>query len=173
MYSKCFGKTPEHGIMEEGKSPSFCTQQVRSHVNRPNSFDVHYKRSCTFIIEKSYGSLIVQINCRGHGSNDKLYVTHTEHSGQWGQHVAGSTGFKACVTPFFSAHADKSNELACFRKPNASTPLALTPFDCCGLSLQPFEHPVCARNEDGTGTVYDLMNIIPWLKYVSFLLRSS
>ncbi|KAF8523093.1 cyclophilin-like domain-containing protein [Hysterangium stoloniferum] len=80
----------------------------------------------------------------GHGSNDKLYITHTEHSGQWGQHTAGSSGFRA--------------------KQQAPTPLALTPFDCCSLSFQPFEHPVCARNEDGTGTVFDLVNIVPWLK---------
>ena len=25
---------------------------------------------------------------------------------------------------------------------------------------------MCSRNEDGTGTVFDLTNIIPWLKYV-------
>ncbi|KIJ26133.1 hypothetical protein M422DRAFT_216413 [Sphaerobolus stellatus SS14] len=79
----------------------------------------------------------------GHGSNDKLYITHTEHSGRWGQHTAGSSGYIA--------------------KQEAPR-LALTPFDCCSLSLQPFEHPVCARNEDGTGTVFDLVNIIPWLK---------
>lgn len=54
------------------------------------------------------------------------------------------------------------------RKSKAPTPLALTPFDCCSLSLQPFEHPVCSRNEDGTGTVFDLVNIIPWLKYTLF-----
>lgn len=42
---------------------------------------------------------------------------------------------------------------------------AQTPFDCCSLSFQPFEHPVVARNADGTGNVFDLTNIIPWLKY--------
>ncbi|KAF8585515.1 cyclophilin-like protein [Ramaria rubella] len=80
----------------------------------------------------------------GHGSNDKLYITHTEHSGQWGQHTAGSSGYKA--------------------KQQAPHLGALTPFDCCALSFQPFNHPVCARNEDGSGTVFDLVNIIPWLK---------
>ncbi|KAG8899520.1 Peptidyl-prolyl cis-trans isomerase cyp8, partial [Tulasnella sp. 403] len=49
------------------------------------------------------------------------------------------------------------------RKPE-NTPAQLTPFDCCALSLQPFQHPVCASNDDGTGTVYDLLNIVPWLK---------
>ncbi|KAJ3155918.1 RING-type E3 ubiquitin-protein ligase ppil2 [Geranomyces variabilis] len=34
------------------------------------------------------------------------------------------------------------------------------PFYCCSLSLQPFEHPVCTRD----GMIFDLMNIIPWLK---------
>lgn len=48
-------------------------------------------------------------------------------------------------------------------------PRAQTPFDCCALSFQPFEYPVCARNGDGTGFVFDLVNIIPWLKQVVFL----
>lgn len=47
---------------------------------------------------------------------------------------------------------------------------ARTPFDCCALSFQPFETPVCARNADGTGLVFELTNIIPWLKYVPFLI---
>ncbi|KND04280.1 uncharacterized protein SPPG_00017 [Spizellomyces punctatus DAOM BR117] len=34
------------------------------------------------------------------------------------------------------------------------------PFYCCSLSLQPFEHPVCTKD----GMVFDLMNIIPFLK---------
>jgi hypothetical protein len=49
-------------------------------------------------------------------------------------------------------------------KPEGLNPAAVTPFDCCSLSFQPFSHPVCARNTDGTGTVFDLTNIIPWLK---------
>ncbi|THH04159.1 hypothetical protein EW145_g5730 [Phellinidium pouzarii] len=79
----------------------------------------------------------------GHGSNDKLYITHAEHSGALGQHSSAS-GYKT--------------------KQQAPHPGALTPFDCCALSFQPFEHPVCARNSDGTGYVFDLVNIIPWLK---------
>ncbi|KAG9043744.1 Peptidyl-prolyl cis-trans isomerase cyp8 [Tulasnella sp. UAMH 9824] len=78
----------------------------------------------------------------GHGANDKLYITHAEHSGALGQHSA-SSGYKG-----------KAEEIPTYR----------TPFDCCSLSLQPFQHPVCAINEDGTGTVYDLLNIVPWLK---------
>ncbi|KAI0257441.1 cyclophilin-like protein [Lactifluus subvellereus] len=80
----------------------------------------------------------------GHGNSNKLYVTHAEHSGLFGQHTASSSGFKA--------------------KPEGPNPAAVTPFDCCSLSFQPFSHPVCARNADGTGTVFDLTNIIPWLK---------
>ncbi|KIK70870.1 hypothetical protein GYMLUDRAFT_79070 [Collybiopsis luxurians FD-317 M1] len=77
----------------------------------------------------------------GHGS-DRLYITHTEHS-VLGSHSA-SSGFKA--------------------KPETPHPGARTPFDCCALSFQPFDNPVCARNADGTGNVFDLINIIPWLK---------
>ncbi|KAF8167788.1 cyclophilin-like domain-containing protein [Crassisporium funariophilum] len=79
----------------------------------------------------------------GHGNSDKLYITHAEHAGFHGSH-SSSTGFKY--------------------KPEAPHPGARTPFDCCALSFQPFTHPVCARNSDGTGTVFDLVNIVPWLK---------
>ncbi|KAL2916270.1 cyclophilin peptidyl-prolyl cis-trans isomerase Cyp8 [Polyrhizophydium stewartii] len=34
------------------------------------------------------------------------------------------------------------------------------PFFCCALSLQPFEHPMCTPD----GMVFDLLNIVPWLK---------
>lgn len=34
------------------------------------------------------------------------------------------------------------------------------PFNYCALSLQPFEHPVCTSQ----GTIFDLTNILPWLK---------
>ncbi|THV07668.1 cyclophilin-like protein [Dendrothele bispora CBS 962.96] len=77
----------------------------------------------------------------GHG-NDKLYITHSEHS-QFGDHSA-SKGYR--------------------QKQEAPHPGSRTPYDCCALSYQPFSHPVCARNADGTGTVFDLVNIIPWLK---------
>ncbi|KDR85314.1 hypothetical protein GALMADRAFT_234107 [Galerina marginata CBS 339.88] len=79
----------------------------------------------------------------GHGNSDKLYITHAEHAGLHGSH-SSSVGFKA--------------------KAEAPHPGARTPFDCCALSFQPFAHPVCARNSDGTGNVFDLVNIIPWLK---------
>jgi hypothetical protein len=56
-----------------------------------------------------------------------------------------------------------------FSKAEAPHPGSRTPFDCCALSFQPFSHPVCARNADGTGFVFDLVNIIPWLKSVFIL----
>lgn len=79
----------------------------------------------------------------GHGNSDKLYITHAEHAGLFGSHSA-SSGFKF--------------------KAQAPHPGTRTPFDCCALSFQPFSHPVCARNNDGSGHVFDLVNIIPWLK---------
>ncbi|GAA6036688.1 hypothetical protein JCM8097_003428 [Rhodosporidiobolus ruineniae] len=73
----------------------------------------------------------------GHGSNDKLYVTHAEHSGALGQHTAGSIG------------AQKKN-----------TVLSKLPFDCCALTLKPFDTPVCTTD----GTIYELLAIIPFLR---------
>ncbi|TEB39030.1 peptidylprolyl isomerase-like protein 2 [Coprinellus micaceus] len=79
----------------------------------------------------------------GHGNSNKLYITHAEHAGLHGSHSA-STGYRA--------------------KQEVPGPGVAVPFDCCNLSFQPFNHPVCAKNADGTGNVYDLVNIIPWLK---------
>jgi peptidyl-prolyl cis-trans isomerase-like protein 2 len=69
---------------------------------------------------------------------DKLYITHAEWSGEVGQHSAsaGSAGKRS---------SDGFKRL---------------PFDCCSLSLQPFEHPVCTPE----GIVFDLVNIVPYLK---------
>ncbi|KAG8883682.1 Peptidyl-prolyl cis-trans isomerase cyp8 [Tulasnella sp. 332] len=72
-----------------------------------------------------------------------MYITHAEHSGLLGQH-SSSSGFRG--------------------KAENNTADARQPYDCCAISLQPFAHPVCAPHEDGTGTVYDLLNIVPWLK---------
>ncbi|KAF7310815.1 Cyclophilin-type peptidyl-prolyl cis-trans isomerase [Mycena chlorophos] len=77
----------------------------------------------------------------GHGNSNKLYITHAEHS-LLGSH-SSSRGYQQKV----DAH-----------------PAQITPFDCCAISFQPFQTPVCAKNDDGTGTVFDLVNIIPWLK---------
>ena len=37
----------------------------------------------------------IEANKMGHGNSNKLYVTHAEHSGMFGQHTASSAGFKA------------------------------------------------------------------------------
>ncbi|KAG8936518.1 Peptidyl-prolyl cis-trans isomerase cyp8 [Tulasnella sp. 418] len=93
-------------------------------------------------IKETSKRLTTFLHTMGHGANDKLYITHAEHSGALGQHSA-SSGYRA-----------KPEDIPAFR----------TPFDCCALSLQPFTHPVCAPNDDGTGVVFDLLNIVPWLK---------
>ncbi|KAI9485379.1 MAG: peptidyl-prolyl cis-trans isomerase-like 2 [Benjaminiella poitrasii] len=69
---------------------------------------------------------------------DKLYITHSEWSGEVGQHSASSgiTG--------------KRN----------SEGFKRLPFYCCSLSLQPFEHPVCTSE----GVIFDLVHIIPYIK---------
>ncbi|KAF3903462.1 Phosphatase [Dactylellina cionopaga] len=43
---------------------------------------------------------------------------------------------------------------------NADASFRRLPFNYCALSLQPYEHPVCTLE----GTVFDLTNILPWLK---------
>nr|POF18594.1 peptidyl-prolyl cis-trans isomerase-like 2 [Quercus suber] len=50
------------------------------------------------------------------------------------------------------ANARKSNV------PNAN--FKRLPFNFCAVSLQPFEHPVCTAG----GTIFDLTNILPWIK---------
>ena len=105
-------------------------------------------------------------------NTDKLYVTHSEHTGVYGgHHTASSSGYIQYVlsTLGWRLRSDRSFH----SKPDAGPPQARQPFDCCALSFQPFEHPVCARNSDGTGIVFDLVNIIPWLKYVFGILRPA
>ncbi|GAA6024779.1 hypothetical protein JCM11491_000779 [Sporobolomyces phaffii] len=68
---------------------------------------------------------------------DKLYLTHTEHSGEHGQHTAGGIGAK-----------------------RRDVILSKLPFDCCALTLKPFETPVATQE----GTIYELLAIIPFLK---------
>lgn len=69
---------------------------------------------------------------------DKLYITHSEWSGEVGQH---------------SASAGISGK-------TASSGFKRLPFYCCSLSLQPFEHPVCTSD----GIIFDLVHIIPYIK---------
>lgn len=69
---------------------------------------------------------------------DKLYITHSEWSGEVGQHSA-------------SAGITGGRKSSGFKR---------LPFYCCSLSLQPFEHPVCTAD----GTIFDLVHIIPYIK---------
>ncbi|KAK8162318.1 cyclophilin-like domain-containing protein [Phyllosticta citrichinensis] len=71
---------------------------------------------------------------------DKLYITHSE----WASEDAYSASYGSGV--------NRSKVIgASFRR---------LPFNFCALSLQPFEHPVCTAE----GTIFDLTNILPWLK---------
>lgn len=74
---------------------------------------------------------------------DRLYVTQTEHSGVHGKHTAGGSTSRA------SAAADPSSSYQ---------PI---PFTSCAISLQPWTNPVCDPRD---GTIYELTNILPWLK---------
>ncbi|CUS09758.1 unnamed protein product [Tuber aestivum] len=68
---------------------------------------------------------------------DKLYITHSEWSGP--DTFGASTGYTAKA---------------------ANLPFKRLPYNFCAVSLQPFTHPVCTPD----GTIFDLTNIIPWLK---------
>ncbi|KAI9877101.1 MAG: Peptidyl-prolyl cis-trans isomerase cyp8 [Pleopsidium flavum] len=71
---------------------------------------------------------------------DKLYITHSEWASEDAYSAsAGSGVYKSKVAG------------ASFKR---------LPFNFCAVSLQPFNHPVCTSN----GTIFDLTNILPWLK---------
>ncbi|MCJ1283945.1 Peptidyl-prolyl cis-trans isomerase cyp8 [Xylographa opegraphella] len=71
---------------------------------------------------------------------DKLYITHSEWASEDAYSAsAGSGTSKSKVAG------------ASFRR---------LPFNFCAVSLQPFLHPVCTAD----GTIFDLTNILPWLK---------
>ncbi|KAL9022997.1 MAG: hypothetical protein Q9196_007439, partial [Gyalolechia fulgens] len=42
----------------------------------------------------------------------------------------------------------------------SGAPFKRLPFKFCAISLQPFNHPVCSPQ----GTIFDITNILPWLK---------
>ncbi|WPH02158.1 Hypothetical protein R9X50_00501300 [Acrodontium crateriforme] len=71
---------------------------------------------------------------------DKLYITHSEWSSE--DAFGASAG----------ANARKNG--------TAGASFKRLPFNFCAVSLQPFEHPVCTVE----GTIFDLTNILPWLK---------
>ncbi|KAL8629056.1 hypothetical protein Q9189_005259 [Teloschistes chrysophthalmus] len=72
---------------------------------------------------------------------DKLYITHSE----WASEDAYSASAGSGVSKFNS---------------NSNAPFKRLPFNFCAISLQPFTHPVCSPE----GTIFDLTNILPWLK---------
>ncbi|KAI4235207.1 MAG: hypothetical protein L6R40_006504 [Gallowayella cf. fulva] len=71
---------------------------------------------------------------------DKLYITHSE----WASENAYSASAGSGVS--------KSNI--------SNAPFKRLPFNFCAISLQPFNHPVCSPD----GTIFDITNILPWLK---------
>ncbi|KAI4277749.1 MAG: hypothetical protein LQ337_001560, partial [Flavoplaca oasis] len=71
---------------------------------------------------------------------DKLYITHSE----W----ASEDAFSASV----GSGTSKANA--------SNAPFKRLPFNFCAISLQPFNHPVCSPE----GTIFDITNILPWLK---------
>ena len=46
------------------------------------------------------------------------------------------------------------------KKSNVHLPYKTLPFDCCAISFRPFETPLCTTD----GIVFDLVNIVPYLK---------
>ncbi|CAK1361591.1 Peptidyl-prolyl cis-trans isomerase cyp8 [Cercospora beticola] len=73
---------------------------------------------------------------------DKLYITHSEWSSE--DAFGASAGANA-------RRSANSGAGASFKR---------LPFNFCAVSLQPFEHPVCTAD----GTIFDLTNILPWIK---------
>jgi peptidyl-prolyl cis-trans isomerase-like protein 2 len=51
----------------------------------------------------------------------------------------------------FITYSEMKNEW-CGKKDPVHTPIAKLPFDCCALSLMPFENPVCTDD----GTIFDV-----------------
>ncbi|EQL37792.1 peptidyl-prolyl cis-trans isomerase-like 2 [Blastomyces dermatitidis ATCC 26199] len=72
---------------------------------------------------------------------DKLYITHSEWASEDAYSASAGSGVRSKAG---TAHAS-------FKR---------LPFNFCSLSLQPFSHPVCTLS----GTIFDLTNIIPWIK---------
>ncbi|KAE8188736.1 hypothetical protein A4X06_0g7276 [Tilletia controversa] len=90
----------------------------------------------------------------GHNKNNNaMFVRASEHQ-------AGSSGASSGAGA--AAAADAAHGHAKFQT---------LPFDCCAISLQPWEHPVCARgeqeeegDEEGLATIFDLSNVLPFMK---------
>lgn len=52
------------------------------------------------------------------------------------------------------------NEFGGYKQQRFSSDFKRLPFDCCSLSFQPFENPLCTKE----GVIFDIMNIVPFLK---------
>ncbi|WFD44139.1 peptidylprolyl isomerase [Malassezia psittaci] len=72
----------------------------------------------------------------GHGTNDKLFVTPSEHSGVYGQHGASTGARKTGVS-------------------------VIVPFTMCALTYEAWSVPVCLRTE---GHVYERANLEQFLQ---------
>ncbi|EEH09931.1 peptidyl-prolyl cis-trans isomerase cyp8 [Histoplasma capsulatum G186AR] len=72
---------------------------------------------------------------------DKLYITHSEWASEDAYSASAGSGVRSKAGTVHSS----------FKR---------LPFNFCSLSLQPFSHPVCTLS----GTLFDLTNIIPWIK---------
>ncbi|KAI9837297.1 MAG: hypothetical protein M1819_000371 [Sarea resinae] len=90
-------------------------------------------------IKKNIEKLIEKDYMEREEGTDKLYITHSE----W----ASEDAYSASAGSGVSKRAPGAN----FRR---------LPFNFCAVSLQPFSHPVCTAD----GTIFDLTNILPWLK---------
>ncbi|KAI9848332.1 MAG: Peptidyl-prolyl cis-trans isomerase cyp8 [Sclerophora amabilis] len=71
---------------------------------------------------------------------DKLYITHSEWASEDAYSASAGSG----------VNKSKANG-ASFKR---------LPFNFCAVSLQPFTYPVCTTE----GAIFDLTNILPWLK---------
>lgn len=67
-------------------------------------------------------------------SKDQLYLTNTEHAS--GEHRGAG------------------------KQSARNLPYKTLPFDCCAISFRPFETPLCTTD----GIVFELLNIVPYLK---------
>ena len=63
-------------------------------------------------------------------NKDRLFITATEHKMEWGG-----------------------------KKDPEKVPISKLPFNCCSLSLLPFDNPVCSPD----GVVFDILNIVPFI----------
>ena len=68
---------------------------------------------------------------RNQHSKDRMFITATEWKTEYGGHKQRTEASEKTL-----------------------------PFDCCALSLQPYETPMCTRD----GVVFDILNIVPYIQ---------